>query len=192
MLKSIVVEELNEIRKFQIRKNVHERLNNLFEDSLNEDDSNLRNEVISLIKNNQWEDKNPKEFRNSLMKSRHSHMLTDYSDGELSKMKLFKLKGFNIGYALKDNEHKPHSEIVAVYNNEPNVRGIGNELMQSAINNGGCYLDHFDSDKLTSLYSNMGFKEYHRDKYDPQYDPEGDFKNKYGELDVVYRKHVNC
>jgi len=31
-----------------------------------------------------------------------------------------------------------------------------------------------------------------RDKFDTQYDQDGSFRNKYGESDVIYRKHINC
>jgi len=31
-----------------------------------------------------------------------------------------------------------------------------------------------------------------RDKFDAQYDQDGSFRNKYGESDVIYRKHKNC
>ena len=58
--------------------------------------------------------------------------------------------------------------------------------MKSAIRNGGRHLDHFDG-FLTDFYSKLGFKEYKRDKYDPKYDENGEFKSKYGEQDVIYR-----
>jgi hypothetical protein len=131
----------------------------------------------------------PESFYNSLKQSKHPLMLTDYSPVELSKMKLFKLKGYNIGFALKQFDNK-YSEIVGVHNNE-DVNNIGNELMQAAINNGGCYLDHFDG-FLSNLYQNMGFIEYKRDNYDPEYDPNNEFKNKYGSKDIIYRVYKNC
>lgn len=71
------------------------------------------------------------------------------------------------------------------------IKNIGKELIQSAIKNGGCYLDHFDG-FLSNLYSSLGFVEYKRDKFDPQYDPENKFRDKYGESDVIYRVHKNC
>lgn len=194
-INKIITEEFNNLLKeFKLKEFNHSLTHNLFDDDnvLNENDQELRDQVIFLIKNNQWEPQNPKSFRESLLKSKHPDMLTDYSESELSDMKLFKLKNFNIGYALKTNQYKPYSEIVAVHNNEPDVKNIGGELMQSAINNGGCYLDHFDSEKLSSLYKSMGFEEYDRDMYNSMYDPTGSFKNKYGELDVIYRKHKNC
>jgi hypothetical protein len=146
-------------------------------------------DVRGLLKQNKL-GTNPAVFKASLNQSKHKEMLTDYSIEDLSKMRLFKVPGYNIGYALKPMDGC--WDIVAVHNNEPDVRGIGRDLMQSAIDNGGCYLDHFDSKHLSDLYSSMGFEEYKRYKYDPQYDEDGLFKNKYGELDVVYRKQKNC
>jgi len=194
-MNKIIQDEINNFVTERINKQRianHNRLNELFSGDLNEGDDNVRQEVIILIKNNDWDEQNPKAFRESLSKSKHLMMLTDYTESELSQMKLFKLNGFNIGYALKNHEGKPYSEIVAVHNNEPNVRGIGDILMKSAISNGGCYLDHFDSEKLSSLYNGMGFIEYSREPYNPEYDRQGEFKNAYGELDVIFRKHRNC
>jgi hypothetical protein len=70
-------------------------------------------------------------------------------------------------------------------------KNIGEILIQNAISNGACKLDHFDG-YLTNLYSKMGFVEVNREKYNPIYDPNGLFKKKYGESDVIYRIHRNC
>lgn len=157
---------------------------------LNEDNNERRQQVIDLINRNQF-DNDPKSFYESLNKSKHPDMLTPYTVSDLSNMKLFKVPGFNIGYALKKFEDKGYKEIVAVHNNEEDIKNIGKELIQSAIKNGGCYLDHFDG-FLSNLYSSLGFVEYKRDKFDPQYDPENKFRDKYGESDVIYRVHKNC
>jgi hypothetical protein len=186
------INKFNKTRKHQHRMSDNSRLNELFFGSINEGDENLKQIVVDKINNNDWEKQNPESFRESLLKSRHPLMLTDYTSSELSQMKLFKLNDLNIGYALKTNEHKPYSEIVAVHNNEPNVRAIGNELMQSAISNGGCYLDHFDVSKLTNLYQSMGFDEFKREPYNAEYDTNGEFKNSYGEVDIIYRKYRGC
>jgi len=193
-MENIVVNEVNKFilnRKSSIRESEHLRQQSLFETNIDEADANeVTDNVKTLIKNNQFEKQNPQSFYDSLKKSKHSLMLTDYTPQELSKMEIYKLNGYDIGYALKLHDGE-YSEIVAVHNNEPEVKGIGQELMQSAINNGGCYLDHFDG-FLSNLYSNMGFVEYNRDKYDPHYDPNGEFKSKYGQSDVIYRAHKNC
>jgi len=180
--------------RYEININEHLRLIELFQSDLNEYVGNNQTPTIvrnMITFNNAWEDpQNPESFKQSLSKSKHKEMLTDYSVQDLSKMKLFKLKGYNIGYALKQFENEGYCEIVAVHNNEPDVKGIGDILMKSAIANGGKYLDHFDG-FLSNLYGNLGFQEYKRDKYDPQYDPQGTFANTYGKQDVIYRKFVN-
>ena len=190
IVSSEVSNYINE-RKHQQRQNDFHRLNELFSNENINENSNERDNVIALIKNNQWEKQDPSSFRNSLSKSKHILMLTDYTESELDSMKLFKLKGYNIGYALKNHEGSPYSEIVAVHNNEPTITGIGNILMQSAINNGGCYLDHYDG-FLSDFYSSLGFEEYDRYEFDPQYDPDGEFEKKYGRQDIIFRKHKNC
>lgn len=165
----------------------HELLLSLFQ-SINENVVNTveRDEVINYINNNEL-NTTPLEFYNSVNKSKHIEMLTQYSIEELSKMRLFKVPGYNIGYALKD---MPDGgiDIVSVHNNEPHINNIGEILMKSAINNGGNYLDHYDIPVLSNLYSKMGFVEYHKEKYNPKFDKEGKFRNKYGELDIIYRK----
>lgn len=194
-MKHIVISEINNFvneRKYNQRINDFLRVNEIFNShNVNESDD-LSNNVIDLINSDQWEEQDSKRFKDSLSLSKHQLMLSDYTEAELSQMKLFKLDGYNIGYALKYHDGKPFSEVVAVHNNEPTIRGIGDILMQSAIKNGACYLDHFDTLKLTSLYKNNGFIEYDRIPYDPQYDPQGIFKRMYGELDVVFRKYSGC
>lgn len=161
--------------------------------NLNEsDDTEERKEVLLHIKNNNFES-DPKEFYESMKGSKHEEMLTPYTVSELSQMKLFKVPGYNIGYALKkkDDKTNKYNEIVAVHNNEENIKRIGDELIQSAVKNGGCYLDHFDG-YLSNFYERNGFIEYNREKFDPKYDEDSSFRKKYGERDIIYRIHKSC
>lgn len=175
-IKEFIDKCLNE-HDFKVKIANNLRVDDLFNnDLLNENNEEKRNIVLDLIRNNKFEKPNPNNFKKSVSLSKHKMMLTDYSVGELNKMKLFKLDGFNIGYALKDFGNNKYSEIVAVHNNEPDVINIGVDLMKSAINNGGCFLDHFNNNKLTSLYTQLGFVEYKRDSYNPEYDSDGSFK----------------
>lgn len=154
--------------------------------SLKENEETTK-EVKNLIEVNQF-DTDSKAFFHSFMKAKHPKMLTPYSLEELKEMKTFKVKGYDVGFALKKFRDKGYSEIVAVHNADPDVKGIGPALMESAIRNGGRYLDHFDG-FLTSLYNSAGFVEYQRFPYDPQYDPDGSFAKLYGTVDVIYRHH---
>lgn len=193
-MNNIISEEVSTYiikRNNEVRLCEHIRCTLLHNANLDEGDSNKTNEVLNLIKNNQYENSNANRFYDSLKQSKHSLMLTDYTPAELSKMKLFKLNGYNIGFALKLHGNE-YSEIVAVHNNESDVNGIGNQLIQSAIDNGGCFLDHFDVPFLSNLYQNLGFIEYDRESYNPEYDSDSEFKNKYGQSDIIYRVHKNC
>ena len=105
-------------------------------------------------------------------------------------MKLYKIEGRNVGFAMKEKDGKMQ-EMVAVHNNEPGVGGVGKLLMEKALAYGGCYLDHFDTGVLSNLYSEMGFVEYDKYDFDPQYVSSA-FIEKYGEADVIFRKHDKC
>ena len=180
----------NQKQKKRLFETLNQELLFKINEVLTEEQENDRNLVLDLIHKNQYEN-NPQAFYDSLNKSKHPDMLTPYSVSELATMKLFKVPGYNIGFALKKFENQGYKEIVAVHNNEPNIQNIGRDLMNSAIQNGGCYLDHFDG-YLSDLYNSLGFVEYKRDKFDPQYDPDQSFRKKYGESDVIYRVHRNC
>lgn len=196
-LRQLIRESLNSIyqenQTAYIRRALNDsRLLKLFNEQLSENEVAVHSsiektqDVVQAIEQDDWDNSNPAAFRAALNKSKHKEMLTDYSEEELAQMKLFKLRGFDIGFALKEKDGK-HQEIVAVFNNEPDVRGIGKKLVHAAIKHGGRYLDHFDG-YLSDLYQSLGFDEYKRDKFDPQYDPDGSFQNKYGKADVIYRK----
>ncbi len=176
----------------------HENLVELFlgeQKELDEEDDDfeiddVKEEVISKIKNNEFSD-DPQEFYDAINRSeKHKEMLSEYSVDDFAEMKLFILDGYDIGYALKKSQDGGYNEIVSVFNNS-DVKGIGNELMKSAISNGGCYLDHYDG-FLSDFYSSLGFEEYDRYEFDPQYDPDGNFEKKYGRQDIIFRKHKNC
>jgi len=170
-----------------------ESLINLFKQSINEELSPEKDKVISLIKANKW-DRDPQHFLDSLQKSKHPQMLTPYTIDQLKEMDTFKLPEYDIGFALKDHDgseeggsgYKGRVEIVAVHNNSP-VKGLGKYLVEASIKNGGKVLDHFDG-YLSQVYEPLGFEEYKRDAYNPEYDPEGSFKKNYGEQPVIYRR----
>jgi len=172
------------MKKYDLKMMENHLLRRLF--SIKENESS-NGEVVALIKNDVYTS-NPVEFYKSFKRAKHPKMLTPYTLDELKEMKTFKLKGYNIGFALKKFQNKGYSEIVAVHNAEPEVKGIGAVLMDSAIRLGGRYLDHFDG-FLSGLYSKAGFKEYKREPYNSDYDPNGVFKDQYGEADIIYRHY---
>lgn len=156
-------------------------------------------EAIDKIKNEQWEEQSADSFYASLTcnsqekdicHNKHPEMTTIYPASELSRMKLYKIEGMNVGFAMKEKDGKMQ-EIVAVHNNEPGVGGVGDLLMEKALAYGGCYLDHFDTGVLSNLYSEMGFVEYDKYDFDPQYVSSA-FIERYGEADIIFRKHDKC
>ena len=178
------------IKKYKIYDNDNIRMKYIVKEYTHIEEDAESSNVIKMISNDEWEPQNVKKFKKAMGHTTRKEMLSDYTDKELVVMKLFKLKNYNIGYGLKPS-HGNSYDIVNVFNNEKSVKGIGSELVNSAIRNGGCYLDHFDG-FLTKFYKKLGFVEYQRDVYDPQYDEDGSLKAKYGEVDVIYRKHKNC
>jgi len=143
-----------------------------------EEHGNRKAEAVKNIKDDRWTH-SPEEFLASLSKSRRPEYLTQYSLGELAAMDLYKLEGFDIGFAISSD-----GDIVAVHNNEPDVKGIGDELIQAAIRKGGYKLDHFDG-PLSDYYERNGFIEYHREPYDPSISGG---KMLPGNPDVIFRK----
>ena len=143
-----------------------------------------RTEIISRLEQDLYS-KNPQEFLFSLKRSHHLGMLTLYSISELATMDICKVLGYNVGFAIKYVGE--YHEIVGVHNNEFLIHGLGYHIVAAAIRAGGNALDHFGSPKLCELYDSLGFMEIRREPYDPNYDPAGTFRSKYGELPVIYR-----
>jgi len=108
-------------------------------------------QIVDLINDEDW-DKDPTNYFNSLKKSKIIGYLTNYQVEDLSKMKLFKVKGFDVGYAIEND-----GNIVSMYNNT-GFKNLGTFLIKSSIKNGGNKLDHFDG-FLTGFYSRFGFIE---------------------------------
>lgn len=209
-IKKIIV---NEVKQYLAEKEQHRQLgeryrsayyNSLFAESLQtleEGDSEKSALCLQRIKAGKWERATPQSFHKSLTchnqpedecKVRHPEMLTPYSPAELSKMKLFKVAGFDVGFALKRHTERPgFNELVAVHNNEPGVGGIGVELVAQAKRSGACYLDHFDVPILNGLYGDAGFKTYDTSPFNAKYVGPG-FVEKYGEADVLYRQIPGC
>lgn len=135
-------------------------------DFLSEDTGQQAGDLATLIKTDQWEEPNPQAFLASLTSGKRSEMLTPYSAGDLAKMHLFKVRGFNAGFAIKSD-----GDIVAVHNNT-GVGGVGGELMKAAKRNGGTKLDHFDG-FLSGFYERFGFKVVSHEAWNDDYAPHG-------------------
>lgn len=123
--------------------------------------------LIQMIEKDEWEQQDGKLFKTSLYASKRKQFLSPYTEEEFNAMRLFKLKNYKVGYAIKSD-----GDIIGVHNNE-GISGLGEALMKSAIKNGGTKLDHFDG-YLTGLYSRTGFnKVVHIDEWNEEYAPNG-------------------
>ncbi len=121
-------------------------------------------DVIELINNNQFEVNNINEFKKSLSSGDRGEFLNDYTEDEYGQMKTYKIKGYNVGFAIKSD-----GDIVSVHNNS-GIGGIGKILMKKAIAFGGTKLDHFDG-FLTGFYESLGFKVYEKWEWNDDYAP---------------------
>jgi hypothetical protein len=166
-----------------------ERLFSLEEKEKNEEKTRL---AMEALKSNKLESPSAATYHEALGRSQHAEMLSPYSVSEFAKMKLFMIPGMAIGFALKKfPETGDFEEVVAVFNNEPGVAGIGEMLMEAAVRNGACFLDHFGTPTLNRIYSLVGFEAYNQESFDPKY-VSGDFTQRYGKPNVIYRVHKNC
>ena len=127
-----------------------------------------KDEVISLITNNNWEADTPElaqSFLSSINASTRVEFMTPYTTDELANFRLFKVDGLNIGFAIKED-----GDIILVHNNE-GIGGIGKILIQKAIELGGTKLDHFDG-FLTGFYRGIGFELSSNDTFADEWTPE--------------------
>jgi hypothetical protein len=117
-------------------------------------DDNARKDIIAGVISGDF-DPDPASFKESLdnaLKQVHGEYLATRSLPALQKMKIFKVKNANAGFALKPNKGMPpYSEAIALHN-QSGIPRLGVELMLQAINNGGKYLQCF-GDFLKTLYS---------------------------------------
>lgn len=158
-------------------------------DAINEsDDGGLSAKVIGLMDDDDnWEVDNYEDFVASRDKSIHPGYLTKYTPDDYrdAGVRTYKLKGHDIGYALKPMDNGD-VDIISVFNNEPGVHGVAQKMLDKAKQNGGTTLDHFDG-KLSDIYQKAGFDEYERYKWDDQYKPD-DWDDRDGRPDVVMRR----
>ena len=181
------------IKHYNKRQNIYEyAFDNSFiedetltEDKVDNEESQKVKEMI--LSNHYWIRNQYEQFLESLNRSTRKPFLSKYTAEELKNhnVQTYQLNGYHIGYALKPDEDGV--DIISVHNNEPNIKGVGDALIESAKANGGTKLDHYDG-FLSDLYSKHGFEEYDRDKWDDQYaDPNWDYE-RYGRPDVILRK----
>jgi hypothetical protein len=110
-------------------------------------------------------DTDPVHFNESLdfaCNSKHGEYLAKRPLKVLQKMKTFKVKNYNIGFALKkDKKTGEYSEIVAVHNAFYFNR-LGGYLLRAAERLGGTKLECFGEYLKERIYSAFGFVETNR------------------------------
>jgi len=122
-------------------------------------------DVVSKIYRNDW-DKNPNNFYDSFMLSKRLEFLNPYTINDIKDFDLYKVDGYNIGFAIKKD-----GEITLIHNNEENINGIGKQLISKSLQFGGNKLDHFDG-FLTGYYKNFNFKFKSNDIFKLEYKPK--------------------
>ena len=137
----------------------------LMEDVVAEDVRESKDEVIQAITRGSLET-TPEEFLASVKASTRVEFMTPYTVDELAAFNLFKVEGFNIGFAVKQD-----GDIILVHNNA-GVGGIGRILIEKAVQKGGKKLDHFDG-FLTGFYRGLGFELASNDPFADEWTPEG-------------------
>lgn len=155
---------------------------------LHEYDERETRHVKALMQiDSNWERNNYKKFLADRDLSDYKAFFTPYTVHELNEhgVETFELKGYQIGFALAPLSKG--KDIVSVFNNEPEVKYIIDDLLEYAISKGGTNLDHYDT-KLSDMYAKNGFKEISRFKWDDKYMNPGWDKEKWGEPGVVVRE----
>jgi len=134
----------------------------LFDDRRKEVKIYAGKEIVNSILTGDF-DTDPAEYEKSLntaVNSEHGEYLAKRSGSSLRKMKTFKVKGINAGFALtKMKGSSGCSEIVAVHNCSKYGR-IGVYLLKMAIDEGGIYLECFGEHLSKSVYATLGFEVY--------------------------------
>jgi hypothetical protein len=137
----------------------------LMQDVVAEEVMESKDEVLEKLLRGSLET-TPEEFLSSVKASSRLEFMTPYTEEELSRIKLFKVEGFNIGFAVKED-----GDIILVHNNEK-VGGIGRLLIEKAVENGGTKMDHFDG-FLTGFYRELGFILESNEQFNDEWTPEG-------------------
>jgi len=121
-----------------------------------------RDDIIEQIQKRDF-DTNPESFKKSLdiaVKARHGEHLTARSLPALKKMKTYKVKDLNTGFALSQIKGASgYSEIVSVHN-ASKFRRLGVYLLPAALKLGGKYLECFGEFLSKQLYTVLGFEVY--------------------------------
>jgi hypothetical protein len=134
----------------------------LLDTSLKEADIHSRQDIIDLIRTKDF-DTRPESFKESLdiaCKAIHGEYLVPRSLSSLKKIKTFKVKDLNVGFALSSMKGASgFCEIVSLHNASKYAR-LGMHLLLAAEELGGKYLECFGDVLSGKLYMAYGFEVY--------------------------------
>ena len=115
---------------------------------------------LLLSDDSAWEVNEYGSFLKSIFRFKGTQWLTPYTEDEMAQLniKTFKLKGYDIGFALKptDSIGETHHRIILVHNHEETIGCIGDAILQVAVEKGGDVIPHYEG-FLDELYERNGF-----------------------------------
>ena len=124
-------------------------------------------------------------FKNKLSEMPKSlkPFLSNYSEEEYKKMgaKAYLIKEGDAGFCINKDK-----EIISVFSKPE--KHLGKELLLEAIKLGGKYLDCIGTGHLSKFYNSLGFKEYKRMKWNPDYAPKNWDYEFFGKPDIIFFK----
>ena len=121
----------------------------------------------------------PSEFIKARNLTTRPGFLSPLVPEDISNHKLFLSADGTVGVAVS-----PEGDIQNVFNNG-GPKGAGTEALLTAMRNGGKTLDCYDG-HLPEFYTQFGFVETGRMKFNPEYAPEGWDFERYDNPDVVF------
>jgi hypothetical protein len=134
----------------------------LLDHQIREADAPDRQGILKQIEAKDF-DTSPENFYESLVaacNAIHGEHLSPRSLASLKKLKTYRVRGINAGFALSQMKGvSGYSEIVAVHN-ASSYHHLGQPMLLKAIELGGEYLECFGEHLMNVLYKTMGFEVY--------------------------------
>lgn len=106
-------------------------------------------------------------FTEGLKRNSRAWNLRELSADELANSRVFLAENGEAGFVVS-----PEGDLQNVFNNGPKGTGVGADMVEHAIENGAVTLDAYDG-FLPRFYTEHGFAETGRMKFNPEYAPDG-------------------
>jgi len=115
-------------------------------------------------------------LQNALKNEMSSTFLSAYTLDDIQDYETYRVQEQVAGFALKPVPG--YGKIIVSVHNNSGIPGLGKLLVQKAIEYGGNYLDCFEGKLPDKIYRPFGFEEFEVVDFDPQYDPDGSFRER--------------